>query len=412
VKSRHGFTLVELLVTMAIVVIVVAGVTQALMGYKTAATMQNYKRIGNTTARTALTLIERNLQRMGHAIQPGLALDFTVFKEGETSCSPVGEVDGNTCVRDSTTAADEIVFYARDPEYWAANVEAPPEGKSWEVSKVDTNVIVLQTAHGGEVFMRGQILQVVCASAAQSVYVTVAATTGPYKDGDIPEIKLKGPTAGNPFEQEILYGAGDPRSCVGDAASRVFLVHRYRYFVKEVLLADGKTLNPYLMLDMGVDRTEDDVVDAADLIPVAPDIVDMQISYMRPEPTVKEVGEDVALVLCKISPPYTVNEVCANGLRIVDFLAFEKATSPDNDFSYFTNENSLSKREGPDAGNVQAVRIMLTARSVAKPSEVEMNVFPKNLNRTDVPDPSGYVYTVAESVIPTRNMLSHLLSYL
>jgi len=406
--NRRGMTLVELLITLAVVATVITGVTQALMSFKNSAAMQNYKRMAAGNARTALTLMQHKLQRMGYGIEPGIALDFTWFKELETACNPVGVVAGNDCpaVRDRVDGPDELVFYARDPMYWGANVETAdgPEGRAWLVRKVDAEVLVIAVAHGDDYLGKGQILQLVCSGASASSYVTVATTYSAWLAGttDI-EVKLYPAEPGNPFKQ-----SPNVAPCMNDGKARAFKVDRFRYYVSDQLLADGKTLAPFLMLDMGVDRNADGEVDKLDLVPIASDIVDMQVSYLRPEPTVEEVGVSAPLTICSMA---SFGEgACEDGLRVVDFstfLADEYAT-----YSYFTSATSSSTREWPDAGNVRGVRVVLTARSTARPSDKEIFEIPKRLNRTSVGPGTAYVFNSAEMVVPVKNMMSSTLSFL
>lgn len=409
---RRGMTLIELMVTVAVVAIALTVALGALLGFKQLVLLNNLKRETATQVRQAARFLERDLRLAGFGLEPALAFDFTVYAGLGSYCggSPGGEAGSNPCpaARDRIDGSDELVFYARNPEYWGGDLAGEPEGMAWAVLATDAAAVTL-SAHGGEYFGRGQILQLVCSGGAGSVYARVSQTTRVGAPGAA-VVPVEGAVDGDPFTQSPATLLGD---CGGVA--RAFLVERFRYFVEPAaVLADGST-SSFLMLDKGVDRNEDGQLDARDLIPIAPGLTDLQVAYLRPEPEPTEVGtaEGVPISFCSASErPLMGPSSCPGGLRVVQFTAGAGASDYPQ-YSYLSAGARSGLRLGPDGGNIVGVRLGLVGRSVSQAST--RNTHPLLLNRAALgPDEQDqpFVYSTTELMVTTPNLHVRGLAYL
>ena len=426
-------TLVELLVTLAVMAIVMAGIAQSLVAFQTIHTVQSYKRQASSAGRQGLAMIERDLRGAGYGIEPGLAIDFNVYQGGGIFCG--GTVTANACAqpdlatsRDRTTGPDQLVFYSRDPKYWGGDTASEPEGWAWQIA-TNAGTFRLKAHASTQQLLKGQILQVVCGGAVEQAYVTVLSTTS-LSGSAVTSVPVTGTVAADPFQQAALVtGAG---SCLSQSTARAFLVNRYRYYVNPVvLLPDGRT-DSFLMLDTGLDRNGDGAVNSGDDIPVARAVVDLQIGYVRPVAgaavgTTVEVGNLGAppVPVCAITIPAAAPAIplskivaavaCPNGLRILDF---NTGASRYSQYSYLPADLADPLRRSEDLGNVAAVHVTVVARSEGVVRSLARTRAPATMNRTAasiVQDTanSPYVYSVQETMIPVRNVIAaSMLSFM
>ncbi|HET9452240.1 MAG TPA: hypothetical protein VFO83_15225 [Aggregicoccus sp.] len=405
-----GTTLIEMMVTVVLVSFVMVLVFQTLLGFRALTQATHLRRQTAATARQALRFLEQDLQGVGYGLEPALGLDFTVYQGGGAYCgaSPGGDVTASPCpaLRDRIDGPDELVFYARNPGYWGGDLGGAPEGKAWSVVSASSSDVTLE-AHGGEYFGRGQLLQLVCSGGDRHAYVRVSASLTVAAAGAT-SVTLESAVPGDPFTQSADTFLSDCGS-----VARAFLVDRFRYYVDPaVVLADGST-GSFLMLDRGVDRNGDDALDATDLIPIAAGIVDLQVSYIRPQPALVEVGASsgTALGFCNLDsrPPSAITP-CAGGLGVVQFSA--GAGAGDNQgFGYLETGGAL--RQAPHAANVAAVHVALVARSASRSDALQSQ--PLLLNRSELPASAldqPFVYSTAESVVSTPNLQARGLSFL
>jgi type II secretory pathway pseudopilin PulG len=405
-----GTTLIEMMVTVALVSFVMALVFQTLLGFRALTQATHLRRQTAATARQALRFLEQDLQGVGYGIEPALALDFSVYQGSGAYCGPGpgGDVAASTCpaLRDRIDGPDELVFYARNPGYWGGDLGGAPEGKAWSVLSASGTALTLE-AHGGEYFGRGQLLQLGCSGGARHAYVRVSGSVSLGVAGANP-VPLEAVVPGDPFTQ-----SADSFMTDCGSVARAFLVDRFRYYVDPaVVLADGST-GSFLMLDRGVDRNGDDALDAEDLIPIAPGIVDLQVSYVRPEPALVEVGASsgTALGLCNLgSRPPNALAPCAGGLGVVQFSAGAGAADYEG-FGYLNTGGAL--RQAPHAANVAAVHVALVARSTSRSEGLQSQ--PLLLNRSELPGSAlnqPFSYSTAESAVSTPNLQARGLSFL
>ncbi|HZH03196.1 MAG TPA: type II secretion system protein [Myxococcaceae bacterium] len=407
-----GFTLIELLVTLAIVGVVLSITTSALLGFQQLTNRSHLQRQATAVGRDATAFVEKSLRLAGYGIDPALAFDFNVYRGNGARCLGVGGVTSNGCLgtRDQTVGPDELVFYARNPEYWGEQLNDEPEGRAWRVLGATAGAVRIQS-HGGERFPKGQVLQIVCPQAAAIAYVELAVSVdvpdpGAGAIGPAVDLRVETPEMGNPYRQSAVV-AGTP--CLTDGLARAFFVDRFRYFVAERVLGLGAAPTPFLMLDQGVDRNGDDAIDDADLVAVAQDVVDLQVAYVRPEASatlLRAAGASAPLTFCTSANPRTPGS-CANGLRIMDFVSF--GAHRYDLFTYFTQQSSNRLRESPDAPNITAVHVSIVTRSQSRTLTIHDQ--PRVLNLTSRPPAQPRVFKAVEVVVPTPNLQAHALSY-
>ena len=269
-RPGAGFTLIELMITTAIVAVVVAGIFVAVQSQQQAYADGQRLRAAQASARNALLYLEQRIPLAGLGISPSLAFDL-----GRYTTGPCPTADMGTCPRDAIDNADELVFMARNPRYWVSNnPTVEPRGNAWNVVRVTNSTLTLR-ARTGDSFRRGQVLAAVCAGGAEYAYFTVGATVPTLTaDNATQDVTLVAPSASDPFLRQDLAQT----DCFDDGTTRLFLVDRYRFHVRPETGTTGAR-EPYLMLDTGTDTDGDDVVNADDELVIAAGIESFQVAY-------------------------------------------------------------------------------------------------------------------------------------
>lgn len=428
-------TLVELLVTLVVVAVVMALVAGTFTGTLRLFSRGEKRRASQDQARAAAAFVERALRLAGFGIEPALAVDFSVYRGLGASCPTPGSVPpAAACQRDFGDRPDELVFYARDPRYWADTESPAVEGRAWlvpagTIAPGTLNLVL----NGNDLLLAGQVLQVVCPGATQVAYVTVARrVSATAADRGSPQVvSLGAGAAGDPFNQPgVLQGS----TCFSDGAARVFAVDRYRFHVQSYPDLDGR-LVPYLMLDQGLDRTGAGVADPDNEIPVAEGIEDLQVVYERPSglpPAGIEqawVGEAPGSVLtpgafCPRTSMTTGAQACGapdppqGGLVLVNFAAVgaDKYAA----YSYHRFASASPIRNSPDAANIRAIRLAFTARAVRSDEDdtskggSPVAFFNRNASAAGLPAlgvPDGFERSSIVSSVSVNNLLSKSASY-
>ncbi|HEY6910616.1 MAG TPA: prepilin-type N-terminal cleavage/methylation domain-containing protein [Myxococcales bacterium] len=109
--QSRGYTLVELMVALAITSVVMAGISAVLIKQTQASAVQNYQRDLEESGRLALLDLASAVRTAGYGISPPAAFDFARYActtpDTPTSCNGGG--------RDRTDAPDELVVAWRNP---------------------------------------------------------------------------------------------------------------------------------------------------------------------------------------------------------------------------------------------------------------------------------------------------------
>ncbi len=419
----HGVTLVELLVALAASAIVLVFVVAAVKAQQDAYQGGQRVREAQGAARNALLFIEQKLATAGYGIDPALAFDLSGMPGDPDPAWYVGPcpAPATPCVKDRIDGSDELVFFSRNPSYWAPRPEdaLPPgstRGRSWDLAEAfdpSTNRIRL-LAHKGDVFLQGQILQGVCDQGQGQRFFTVRRTVGPLADdaSQYVDLVVEGDLK-NPF---IRQSAGQ---CT---PTRVFQIDRYRFHVRPIGVA-GSTYESYLVLDSGVDVSgpagvPDGTIDELDETILAPGVEVMQVAYhftfhSDPPPAPLAVVGATPGTLLKVQPGAPNDAVQADrgvalslvsgGVPTAAGVAADTITRPDftspalQDAKFYTQASLFDYRFGPPItperktnylANVRAVQVVLVTRSATPAPEGAASFVPGpsapvlNLNQT------------------------------
>jgi type IV pilus assembly protein PilW len=355
-RTGRGFTLIELVVSILVAAILVAGAVAILGQQRRLLQTSAGDRALQETARTALGEIGQNLRRAAYGMDPSLAIDFNRYR-----CASA------VLCRDSITLnpSDEIVFHARDPAFKASLASAPSAAQ------------LVLTGGIQAPLRRGQILQVMCGGAASWTYVTVGAGVAAnwVPPAAAPATTTVSLMAANGSFPRLNADLALAASCFQSdwANLRVYRVDRFRYFISNPPFQDSDSAltRPYLMLDRGL---QDDT--GADLLePVAPDVEDLQFEYVFWNPTTAatrsvggvlgtRLGNNPASIDLAAAPP-AIDSLASAPARLTNSPANIRAVrvsvvtrSPGPDITKVRPVTQLIASQGPvvpEAGNRPAV---------------------------------------------------------
>jgi len=221
-RTGRGFTLIEILISVAILAFVISGVSLVLIKQTQASSVQGAQRDLEESGRRALLELARAVRLAGYGIDPTAAFDFANF-----ACTTPGTPSTcNAGGRDRIDAPDELVVAWRDPVF---------------SRKVNTKTgsgpytLTLDKALTGTVDV-GRIVQLLCDGAETAAY---GAVTTKRNAGDT-DLIVRVLTAA-----DGAFPIVDPTDgCF--ATATVLLVERTRYYVAND--ADGV---PTLWRDRG-----------------------------------------------------------------------------------------------------------------------------------------------------------------
>jgi type IV pilus assembly protein PilW len=399
-RKPRAFTLLEIMIALVVSAVTLTAAIAAANAQQRAFYNGQKGRAAQNAGRAALLFLEQKLPLAGFGMDAPLALDFGWYAPA---------------VRDRTAASDELVFYARDPAYWVpADVAGAPLGRAWNVTELTTSTVTV-TSRPDDVFRKGQVLQLVCPGVLRYAYFTVAATT-PRSLGGPLDVALETAVPGNPFRQqdELV-----PNPCVTSGA-RLFLIDRYRFYVREVDVG-GRT-EPYLVLDMGIDRDENRAIEEADELLVAEGIEAFQVSYVFTSPALAAAGEtpETAITFATGAAGTAANTVT----RTTFPGTLEPGQSlyePSSFYKYRLLDPLPPERLTNHQANIRTVRIALVARSPEPDPASSANLvwsagsplYRLNQSATPawVPADGGYQRAVLETSVTLPNMTVRALSY-
>jgi type IV pilus assembly protein PilW len=370
--ATRGVTLVELLVALAIGAIVLAAVFGVVQSQQRAYFQGHLQRAAQQSARSALAFIEQRLSLAGYGMDAPLAFDFRWYgapPDGPQPCPSAA----SPCVRDRTDGNDELVFYARDPRYWAPEAhDLDPRGNAWRVLGLDLGSVTL-SARKDDVFEKGRILQLLCPRGAKYAYMTVAQTVGPLAaDAPAPggvTIRLEAPITSppndsNPFRQQ---DAAVADTCFTNpvAPARAYFIDRYRFHVRPV--AVGATQEPFLVLDTGLDRNMDGPDEGEEIV-LAGGIESFQVGYLLTNGSLAPRGTTPGSAIAFTSGPIAGASQSGNGITT---LQFPGVVPPDKWLYEPTSFYGIAAspmgtipatRLTDHQANIRAVRIAIVAR--------------------------------------------------
>lgn len=345
----RGFTLIELVIAMAVTALVLTTAIVAANGQQRAFYDGQRARATQDSARMASVFLEQKLSLIGYGMDPSLAIDFSYH----------GCATQAACARDSITGPDELVFYARDPDYWLPQGASggPYSGQVWALKALATNdTTATLVARTGDRFAANQILQAVCPGTLKYAYFTVGDAASAGSNGDL-VLTLKSVDASNPFQRQDVARTLTLTACPGATPARVFRIDRYRFYIKPVDLGAGRYV-PYLALDRGTDE-----------VLVAEGIEDLQVAYVFSNPAAGQAG---ATANTAITFSVAANDQKVSGTPGPDLIARTAfpGTSPTTEQTTYTPSSfyryvfSDPIRQTTHQANIRAVRIAMVARSV------------------------------------------------
>jgi type IV pilus assembly protein PilW len=290
-RLDRGFTLVELLVGVAVSLVAVAGALVMLQGQQRSFRGSSTDRSLQETGRMALGAISEEVSMAGYGVEPAMVFDF-----GQLTNVPMeraGQIAGQTVVfggdaagttgfacadpvtcRDSITGPDELAFQYRDPSF------------NHQIRAVtsETSITIAGPLH--QPIRVGQVFQAICISGSMTwAYLRASAEVAATNDATVPITLESGVGLEYPHQNAVM--AADP--CFSTGEARLLEVQRLRYFVQSYDAAGNVVpwntagSRPYLMVDRGLT-----VNGAPQLEVVAPDVEDLQIAYVFPYATVDQ----------------------------------------------------------------------------------------------------------------------------
>ncbi|WP_242395110.1 PilW family protein [Anaeromyxobacter oryzisoli] len=427
--SHRGFTLVELVVAMAVTVIVLAAAMTVVRAQQKAYHDGEKLRGAQGSGRRALLAMEEALPRAGYGLDASLALDLVPWYGGPCPAELA------PCPRDSTTNSDELVFYARDPQYWVdpADNTVAPAGHAWKVTAVSDTTLEL-AGRAGDVFRKGQIFQLVCPDA-KFTYVTSDQKVDPLAADGAVTIQLLSEDTGdpsNPFRRQDVATA--PGSCFGGGIARAFLIDRYRFHVRPFPVGGGAgatEYDPFLMLDQGVDRNDDNIVNGADEQVIAEGIELLQVSYIfnGGSTIATAAGENPGTAITFAAAAPSAATTAADTITTTLF----PGGAPQPGQSVYGASSFYGYTFGPppdpvrltnDQANIQAVHVAVLARSATPDRQGAVGLNPgfRLLNLDTLPawitgyaaargGSDGYQRVVLEATVNLPNMANRAMTY-
>lgn len=400
-RKPRGFTLLEITIALAVSAIALVAAIAAANAQQRAFYSGQKGRAAQNAGRGALLLLEQKLPLAGFGMDAPLALDFDWYENA---------------VRDRTGDSDELVFYSRDPAYWVpADSAGAPLGRAWNVTELTSDKVSV-TSRPGDVFRKGQVLQLVCPGVARYAYFTVATTVpAPPAGGDL-DVELEAVVAGNPFRQQDDL---KDHACV-TAGARLFLIDRYRFYVRTVEVG-GRT-EPYLVLDTGVDRDENFEVEEADELLVAEGIEAFQVSYVFASPALAPAGATSGTGITFATGAAGTD---ANKITKTTFpgtvAAGQSLYEPSSFYRHRLLQPLPPERLTNHQANIRTVRIALVARSPEPDPTTSANLVWTagspllRLNQSTAPAwvtaDGGYQRAILETSVTLPNMTVRALSY-
>ena len=206
-SSRRGFTLIEVLISVAILAFVISGISIVLVKQGQASAVQLGQRDLEESGRLALLELGRAVRQAGYGITPIAAFDFDRF-----ACTTPGTA--TTCPnggRDRTDGPDEMVVAWRDPLFVRAVTAKSGTGPY----SLTLGTALTQPLNAG------RIVQLLCSGAEPSAYVAVNTDVA---------------AASTTVSVRVLTNADGyfPQAAPSDACfatSSMFLVERVRYYI-------------------------------------------------------------------------------------------------------------------------------------------------------------------------------------
>jgi prepilin-type N-terminal cleavage/methylation domain-containing protein len=368
--NRRGFSLIELMLAVAITSIVVAVISLVLVKQSQASVKQTQQRTLEETGRLALLEIAHSVRMAGSGIDPTAAFDFDRYACGTpgtaATCNNNTGRDGTAtgpAPRDRIDGSDEIVLSYRDPSF-SRNVVSKSGSDPYTLS-LDRPLTAA--------IAKDRIAMLLCSGADPVAYLAFAADAAP----DQTIVTLRSVTNNDGY-----YPKSAPTdTCFGK--SSLVLVERVRYFV-----ANDTDKVPSLFRDRG--RGGDPTL-------LFRGIEDLQFTFTIGPPP----AGGPAPLACGNGWEYGA-EGCPQGTMPRDATLEGK---PD----FWINDGyDDPERFKVHPANIRSVQISLVARAAQLSPDVSGDALPKLANRPAAPKDPAHPY--ARSVLTIREHTTNLLA--
>lgn len=384
-RASRGFTLVELLTSLAVTSVVMLGVTATVIGQARAYDIGARTRDSVGQARSSMSFIERKLELAGYGVDPRFVFDFSGVRDW------------------GTAGPDELVFYSRDPSFRARGMVtglAGPPGGAFQVDLTEPLKVRL---------FKGQFVQLVCVSGSRMAVGQVTATTAPGATS-LPLSNAPAFSAqqfpGEPARPGACEAAGSP--------VLVTKVDRYRFFVARVD-EGGAAPRSILFLDRGLDfkgghplnepaqganpelTTWNSPAQLAEMVPLVFDVDDFQVAYFMNRPPLG--GVDAV----DKSPNGNDNWILGDAPTDVRPVGVDAGVpAPTYDAPY--NDN---RRFNASSANIRGVRVTVVVRSTFKRASTAGSLNkPIGGENRPASAPDGFARSVLQIEVPTPNLAS------
>jgi type IV pilus assembly protein PilW len=328
-RTARGFTLVELLTSVAVTVIVLAAVATTFLGVQRTYQIQAQVKTAIEGTRASSTYLTRELKLAGYGLDPQHAFDFDTAGLPGTTKSNFPEPSPPPGMPPFVT--DDLAFRYRDPAYLRRG-SLDPGGTT----------LTLQGASFGVPLPAGQRLLIAC-KGAQSYLV--AATVGAVAATATSATISRGFA---PFTGALGTDHACLKNVTGTDAAFVMLVRERRI---RIVSLGGR---PFLVVFHNL-RAPDTAVNQ-DFDPIAADVEGFQVAYVMNRPIPGGAWTAQPWVDASSTPPNWV--LGDRGSVASERIPNPAAIPPTYEFGY-----DVQERYNAHPANIRAVRVSVVARS-------------------------------------------------
>ncbi|MFT3914283.1 MAG: hypothetical protein QM704_09245 [Anaeromyxobacteraceae bacterium] len=411
IRSPRGYSLVELLISIAVAFVIIAGAIALLNGQMRSFQTGTQDRALQEAARIALSEISGNLRRAGYGVDPAVAFDFGDQAAARMEASPANftfAVAGANCnaalalCRDRTDGPDEVSFITRDTIFGPHVVTQGYGGGTMKISGPLKQPL-----------RAGQLLQVMCYSGTYRwAYVTLTAEA-PATTADEVTLTIANGGTGFPNQAGVLGDAcfstvatvdsaattyPKVATATFDAAAKVFKVDRYHYFIRNYSALGVEVpwgtagSRPFLMLEQGLFGADGARIESV----ISPDVEDLQLAYVFPLATANRMVGTVA---------NTAITADAAGIDLA-------ATAPVFGDPEPTVDTPVTNKSSHHPGNIRAVQVSLVVRAPTPDIAIPGDDLPALGNRAATVNPGdNFKRLTVQTTVPVQNLAAEVPYY-